>query len=269
MLNPNEINVYPHPSGNVVAAGKTFPNETDARAWIARALVRRSKLLGREIEDVNTFLSGPRKRQPMTAREDIERQNWRVPMPTVESDNDPFDDIVHREKRETRKDLARKARADYEQRTAHELPPSKEVESAREWAFTAWEVAVFSDHSTEFEVERATHLKRWAFEDGSDLTDFNSAASEFATGQQAMHDARAADIQARRAALGAELAALPSPIVAPGGLAAGAEVKRYTRASDGATVFDVLGPKGDGPGRQVLASYPESESPAEVVAAAH
>ena len=268
MLNPNEINVYPHPSGSVIAAGKTFPNEAEARAWITRALVRRSKLLGREIEDVNTFLSGPRKRQPMTAREDIERQNWRVPMPTVESDDDIFDDIARRDKRETRKDLARKARADYEQRTALALPPSKEVEAAREWAFNAWEAAVFSDDSTEFEIERATYLKRWTFEDGADLTDFNTAASEFAASQQAKHEARAADIQSRRAILEAELAALPLPITAPGGLPTGAEVRKYTRASDGATVFDVLAAKGDGPGRQVLASYSEATAPAEVVAAA-
>jgi hypothetical protein len=275
MISPNDFSAAPHPAGGVVCCGRRFPDDQSARTWLREAIDRRSKLRGKPIETLREFFGDDIQRQKMTRVEDVERQNWSIPMPAVE--RDPFDDMrganpdanAKPGSRARYREAHRMAREQYEERMEREAPPSDEVLKLREWAYDTWEAALMSD-ADEFTLARAAHLKQWAHTPGSDLTDFRTAAREFAKSQTEKRDAKASDIQARRAALEKELASLPPAPVAPGdtpGIPMGGEVRKLKRA-DGVETIDVLGPEENG-ARRLLASYPIDQAPADVAAAAN
>jgi hypothetical protein len=267
MLDPNAISIYPVPGKGVIAAGKSFATDAEARAWIARALVRRSALLGREIDDVSTFLAGPRKRSgpPLTVREKIELENFAVPLIQVENDGDRFPG--YEDEQQSRKAMRKKAHqealAAYAKRTGTDVPAiPQSVLDAREYSFHLWESVTFSDSATEADVIRAEQLKRTAFTDGADMDAWKSMAFDFAARSAERHSQQVAAVNLERQQAEAKLAAIRPPMSAPGAVPPGAKVHKMTNVK-GEVSYDVHDAS-----HNVLASYPATDVPADVVEAA-
>jgi hypothetical protein len=276
MLSPNDFSAAPSPRGGVICVGKHFPSDADARTWLAAAIERRGKLRGKPIETLREFFGDDRQRQKMTRVEDVERQNWSIPMPTVE--RDPFDDMrganpdanAKPGSRARYREAHRMAREQYEERLEREAPPSDEVLKLRQWAYDVWEQTLMSD-ADEFTLARAEHLKRWANTDGADLSGFRDAARQFTKSLGEKRLAKAADLQARRSVLERELASLPPAPVAPDdtpGVPHGYKVKKL-RSVDGEVSYSVVAnePNEHG-GYHVHAEFSETNAPAEIVSAA-
>jgi hypothetical protein len=280
MISPSDFSASPHPAGGIVCCGRRFPSDSAGRAWLAAAIPRRAKLLGVDPSDLTMrqFFGDDRKREPMTPRQDVERQNWTIPAAGLDPDRDKFGDMragdgePAKPGSQKRKKIAQDtARQQYDERMEREAGPSDEVLKLREWADSLHEQLLMSDAS-EYELARAEHLKRWASADGADLSEFKAAAREFSKAQAEKRDAKAAAIQSRRAELERELASLPPALTAPGdtpGVPAGGEVRKNRRIDSGETVYDVLGPANEAGARPVLQSYNESNAPPEIVEAAN
>jgi hypothetical protein len=279
MITPDDFSAGPSPRGGVVCCGRNFPSDAAARAWLAEAIPRRAKMLGIPPDEMTTrqFFGDDRKREKMTPRQDVERQNWTIPAAGLDPERDKFGDMragdgeAAKPGSRKRKKIAQDtAREQYEERMAREAGPGDEVLKLRQWADNLHEQLLMSDAS-EYELERAAFLRRWANSDGADLSEFKSAAREFSKMLSEKRDTKAAEIQARRAALEKELASLPAAPTAPGdtpGVPAGGEVRKLKNAETGAVTFDVVGPADEAGARPLIASYNESSVPADVAAAA-
>jgi hypothetical protein len=267
----------------VYALGKRHANMPTAEAYCAAAIERRERIAGRKLTAAE--IERPPRKQG-TAQEQADYANWRPTPVTAEVEKrDPMDDLdgvessFHgvdadiRRIRGARKALHKQAKEQYEARIAGESPQSisDERQQAIEWADSYFESVAWNPNSTYADVVAAEKLQRQAY---GDLGAFRTMADATTAMQnERIAEQRAAAELAREQAAAhvasfQPVASFGSPKPTPSGLTPGSEVRRWSR-TDGTSGYDVLAPKGIGPGREVLASYSEADAPAEVVAASN
>lgn len=163
--------------------GKTFSSYAEAEKWRDSTIARRESIAGRTLTDYELEFGLKRAKDDRNLLKRIEDADWRMtPTPSTEPPRHPMDDpsylnALRGEKKQTRKDLERDARAAYDARMAKEnpSPPDAEREAAHEYALSVWEKVAFSDAP----MSHLAFASRLRDQAAGDLSVFRSMSEEF------------------------------------------------------------------------------------------
>lgn len=162
---------------------QVFDTYEAAAAWRDATVARRERYAGRALTEHELYHGIKRQKDDRDLLKRIEDADWRVtPVPSNDPPRHVMDDpsylnALRGDRRQTRKDLERDARAAYDARMAREnpAPPDAEREAAHEYALDVWERVAFSD-APQRHLAFADRLREQA---GGDLSVFRAMSEEF------------------------------------------------------------------------------------------
>lgn len=251
--------------------GQVFTTYEAASTWRDATIARREAYAGRALTDYELAHGLKREKDDRDLLTRIDENAWRVtPAPSDAKPVHAMDDrsyltALRGERRETPKDLERRAKADYDARMSRENPaaPNAEREAAQAYALDLWERIAFSD-APQSHVAFADRIRAQA---GGDLSIFQQMSEEFTALTQVRNAEVQVGVAAERQRVEQRLGTLPT--IAPfsnaraqaADPAMGDRILRM-RDLDGNVSYRVVN------GNEVKQQWAEADAPPEIIEAA-
>ncbi|BBO34470.1 hypothetical protein [Lacipirellula parvula] len=260
-----------HKGTHYSVLGQIFSTYEAAEKWRDATIARREAYAGRELSDYELVHGLKRSKDDRDLLTRIDENAWRMtPTPSNQKPPHTMDDrsyltALRGERRETPKDLERRAKADYDARMSRENPaaPDAEREAAQTYALDLWERIAFSD-APQSHLAFANRIREQA---AGDLTVFREMSEQFSALTQIRNAEVQLGVAAERQRVEQRLSTLPTiaPFSAAKAHAADPDVgDRILRMRDldGNVSYRVVN------GNEVKQQWAEADAPAEIVEAA-
>jgi hypothetical protein len=260
-----------HKGTHYSVLGQIFSTYEAAVTWRDATIARREAYAGRALTDYELVHGLKRAKDDRDLLTRIDENAWRVtPTASNEKPSHPMDDrsyltALRGERRETPKDLERRAKADYDARMSRDNPaaPEAEREAAQAYALDVWEKVAFSD-APQSHVAFANRIREQA---AGDLSVFREMSEQFAALTQIRNAEVQVGVAAERQRVEQRLSSLPvvTPFSSAQAQAADPAVgDRVLKLRDfeGNTSFRVVN------NGHVKQQWAEADAPPEIVEAA-